>query len=493
MRKKWIAAAVTAAALLGLWGCDSTPKAKVYVQNVGEITGAGAIAVNDVFPGIVVSEKVTEIQRDTERTVTKLHVAEGDNVKQGDVLFQYDSEELQLSLDKQNLELEQLKNTSTTLQSQIAALQKEQKNASKDEQLSYTVEIQSKEAQKKENDYNIKVKQREIAQTKTNLANAEILAPVSGRVVSVSEDGYDQYGNPKPYITIQQSGSYRVKGTINELSMGAVTEGMAMRIFSRTDPEQTWSGTVSLIDLESATQSNPNSMYFGSMEAGEMGATSKYPFYVELSSADGLMLGQHVYMELASGETATGGLWLPEYYLCYEEPAGEDQEKGDPYVWAANDMDRLEKRYVTLGGYDEMQMAYEVLEGLTVEDEIAYPSETCVAGAVVTRDPAEATEASGETSEGDPMMEPDGSGENGEQGESGVDMTPADPSGQEGLPIEEGVEGADVLAPTGDQPEETTGGGNPATPSPTTGTGTSGTLNPDEPTEGTASDGDLEG
>ena len=75
------------------------------------------------------------------------------------------------------------------------------------------------------------------------------------------------------------------------------------------------------------------------------------------------------------------------------------------------DRDRLEKRYVTLGGYDEMQMAYEVLEGLTVEDEIAYPSETCVAGAVVTRDPAEATEASGETSEGDPMMDPDGSGE----------------------------------------------------------------------------------
>ena len=39
----------------------------------------------------------------------------------------------------------------------------------------------------------------------------------------------------------------------------------------------------------------------------------------------------------------------------------------------------------------------------------------------------------------------------------------------------------------------TVAAGNPATPSPTTGTGTSGTLNPDEPTEGTASDGDLEG
>ena len=257
MRKKWIAAAVTAAALLGLWGCDSTPAAKVYVQNVGDITGAGTIGVSDVFPGIVVSEKVTEIQRDSQRTVSKLHVAEGDTVKQGDVLFQYDSEELQLNLDKQNLELEQLKNTSTTLQSQIAALQKEQKNASKDEQLSYTVEIQSKEAEKKENDYNIKVKQREITQTKTTLANAEVLSPVSGRVVSVSESGYDQYGNTKPYITVQQSGSYRVKGTVNELSMGVITQGTAMRIFSRTDPEQTWSGTVSLIDLESAPSPTP--------------------------------------------------------------------------------------------------------------------------------------------------------------------------------------------------------------------------------------------
>ena len=41
---------------------------------------------------------------------------------------------------------------------------------------------------------------------------------------------------------------------------------------------------------------------------------------------------------------------------------------------------------MTLGGYDEMQMAYEILEGLTAEDYIAFPSETCVAGAVTTHD-----------------------------------------------------------------------------------------------------------
>lgn len=58
---------------------------------------------------------------------TKLHVAEGDNVKQGDVLFQYDSEELQLSLDKQNLELEQLKNTSTTLRVRLQPCRRSKK------------------------------------------------------------------------------------------------------------------------------------------------------------------------------------------------------------------------------------------------------------------------------------------------------------------------------------------------------------------------------
>src|SRR5699024_241759 len=80
---------------------------------------------------------------------------------------------------------------------------------------------------------------------------------------------------------------------------------------------------------------------------------------------------------------------------------------------------RLEKRYVTLGGYDEALMAHEILDGLTVEDFIAFPDENCVAGAVITHDPAEATEpvedgTGGELPEGetveqiDPEMPDDG-------------------------------------------------------------------------------------
>ena len=45
------------------------------------------------------------------------------------------------------------------------------------------------------------------------------------------------------------------------------------------------------------------------------------------------------------------------------------------YVWAANDKNKLEKRKVELGEYDEMTGEYEILSGLTEDDYIAFPME----------------------------------------------------------------------------------------------------------------------
>ncbi len=48
--------------------------------------------------GMVVSENVTEIKKDSEKTVKEVLVKEGDDVNKGDKLFEYDTDELQLSL-----------------------------------------------------------------------------------------------------------------------------------------------------------------------------------------------------------------------------------------------------------------------------------------------------------------------------------------------------------------------------------------------------------
>ena len=151
-----------------------------------------------------------------------------------------------------------------------------------------------------------------------------------------------------------------------------------MKIISRLDAGKFWLGTVSLVDYENPTQGNDNNMYYG-MATDEMTTSSKYPFYVELDSTEGLLLGEHVYMELDAGEEEAAGLSISSAFLCYEED-------GSAYVWAEN-RGKLEKRAVTVGEYNMMLDTFEVLDGLTEEDYIAFPdAELCVEGASTTHE-----------------------------------------------------------------------------------------------------------
>jgi HlyD family secretion protein len=56
------------------------------------------------------------------------------------------------------------------------------------------------------------------------------------------------------------------------------------------------------------------------------------------------------------------------------------EEDGHAYVWLANESNLIEKHEVTLGEYDEDLSKYEILDGLTQDDYIAYPLETISEG-----------------------------------------------------------------------------------------------------------------
>ena len=372
-RKQWLALALAVCLSLSLVGCGSGTA--VYVQSVKELAALGGIAPGDRFAGIVVSENVTEIQKDADKTIEELKVKAGDDVKKDQELFSYDTEELQLGLDKQRLELEQLNASIENYQNQIKELEKDRNRVSAADKLQYTIQIQTVQVDLKEAELNVKAKEKEVAKSEDLLENATVVSPVDGRVQSVNESGTDRYGNPAPYITIQQAGSYRVKGTINELQRGGIVEGDRIRICSRTD-STTWGGTVTLVDYENPSQGNENNYYYG-ISSDEMSSSSKYPFYVELDSTEGLILGQHLYLELETEEGETAELSLGGAFLCFEED-------GSAYVWAER-KGKLEKRPVTLGEYNGMNDTYAILEGLTQEDYIAFPDgELCVEGAPVT-------------------------------------------------------------------------------------------------------------
>ena len=372
--KKWLVLCLALVMVLTMAACADAENA-VFVQKVADLADMGGIAPGDRFAGIVVSENITEIQKDSQMVVDELLVREGDDVTEGQALFSYDTQQLQLTLDKQRLELEQLQAAIENYQEQIKDLEKDRNNASN--KLEYTVQIQSLQVDLKEAEINVRAKEDAVTQSETLLANSVVYAPVTGRVQSISESGTDNYGNLVAYITIQQTGSYRIKGTINELQRGAIMEGTRMEVLSRTDGS-CWAGTVTLVDYESPTQENSNSVYYYGVASDETTSSSKYPFYVELDGTDGLILGQHVYLQLENQEEMESALSVSSAFFGFEED-------GTAYVWADKN-GKLEKRTVTLGEYNMMNDTYEILSGLAEEDFIAFPDpEVCAEGAPTTK------------------------------------------------------------------------------------------------------------
>ena len=401
MKKRLIAGALALMLLVcGLSGCAEQLPA-VYVQSVSQIMGYGTMGANNFCAGVVVAQNEVRIDRDENRKVAELKVEVGQSVSAGDVLFVYDTDEIQLTIDKAELEIEQMKNSIKDYDEQIKQLEKEKKNAPESEQLAYTVNIQTLEASKKETEYNITVKQRELQQLKENAGSGAVTAPIDGKIKAINENGgYDEMtGQPLPYITLIQSGAYRVKGKVNEMNLSEFYVGQTVIVRSRADESQTWTGTITQLDTAPEDNGNGGMYDYGYGVSDEMTSTSSYPFYVDLDTVDGLLLGQHVFVEPNYGQNEQAdGLSLYADYVLGSAEEGY-------YVWAANEDGEIEKRSVTVGSFDEMLYCYVITGGLTMDDRIAYPDESIREGAPVTDTMPEPSE-----------MEPNGDGESNVDG-----------------------------------------------------------------------------
>ena len=147
---------------------------------------------------------------------------------------------------------------------------------------------------------------------------------------------------------------------------------MPVILRSRIDDSVTWTGMISKVDLEHP-EGEDNMYYYNPGETA-----TKYPFYVQVDDSEGMMLGQHLYIELDYGQgAAKEGLWLYESYIVVD-----DSDSG--FVWAEGKDGRLEKRVVQLGEYDPDMMMYEIASGLSTSDFIAYPEENLKEGMKAT-------------------------------------------------------------------------------------------------------------
>lgn len=353
-------------AVFWLWKNKSSNKNEnvAFVSSVEEITGGGLL-LNDRFSGVVEAQKAIDINKIADKKVAELFVKAGDQVKAKSQLFRYDVSEAQKEIDTINLDIEEQNAIIAAKEKEIADLQSQLENASENNRLDIQTSISEAQNAVRQAQYEIQYKQISIADKQKEIDNAIVLAPAAGTIKAINENQTSENGQTLPYIQISQSGDFVVRGKVDESSIQSMKVGQKMLVRSRKDETKTWTGKISEIKLEPDNSQNRD-MPVGQNASGE--SQSKYPFYVALDSSKGLMLGQHVFIEIASESTVVkDGIWLDASYIVMEE------EKA--YIWMADANNRLKKQAVELGQFDEAMNLYEIKSGLEKTSLIAWPME----------------------------------------------------------------------------------------------------------------------
>ena len=363
-----------AAIIVRLKGKSAEKTSGVYANKVSDVMyQVGAI---DKYSGVVEAAETLEVKTDSEKTVKDVLVTVGTQVQVGTPLFTYDTDELSAKKDSATLELEGLNNTLSGYDAQLEQLNNEKKNAAKDQQLDYTLQIQQIQTQQKQTQYDIAAKKAEIAKYEESINNATVTSTIVGVVKKINENqssgGSDV--SDTSFMTIVATGNYRVKGTIDEQSFynSGITEGQAAIVRSRVDETKTWQGTVSKVDTENPQTDSSSQDMMSSDDSTKQKAT-KYTFYVQLAASDNILLGQHVYVEPDYGQTEVkNGIWIDESYIVKADK--------EAYIWTLNKKNRLEKTKVELGEHDENLMMYEIKSGLKKSDYIVWASDDLYEG-----------------------------------------------------------------------------------------------------------------
>ena len=342
---------------------------EIYVMALSDIMGENSSYTPEVFMGVVEGQETTSITKSSEREIEKLFVAEGDTVSKDTPLFSYKTDTLaaentqyEFDIEGYRLEIDNHNREIAKLQADIAKI-KGQTDEDKNNREDMENQIEGLKTDIAITENSIKQTQVKIEDNKRKMNNSTVKSSVEGVITKIADDT-NPYTTDGSYITILASKEMTVKGQVNEQNVSAINVDEPVTLRSRVDSTKTWKGKITKIDTETKPEENENEGYGGASE----GEATKYPFYIALESSDGLMMGQHLYVELGvnGGEEMdfTNGTYIYDYYLAYDE--GEK-----PFVWAS-EKGKLVKKPVELGEFFEDQMVYSV-KGIDKDTLLAYP------------------------------------------------------------------------------------------------------------------------
>ena len=264
----------------------------VYVTKISKLSEMDS-GVENRYAGVVEPQETVQVKIESGRKVKEVQVKTGQEVKKGQLLFQYDLGSIQQSLQEAQLALDRLKNEQLSISDQITTLEAEKKKATADNQLSYTIEIETQKMNLKKNEYDQKSKQAEIDKLSQATQNTEVRSEIDGVIQKIdtskmggddsegvedtltegttdSTDSSSGNSSGNAFITILSTGAYRVKGTVNEINRDSIIEGTPVIIRSRVDSSKTWKGTMGSVDMDNSTSNSSSDMaMFGMSSASD--------------------------------------------------------------------------------------------------------------------------------------------------------------------------------------------------------------------------------
>lgn len=204
---------------------------------------------------------------------------------------------------------------------------------------------------------NASIKQAEIdlRSAKFNQKNAIITATADGNVTKLLgiEEARSQNS---PFLVVSGSTGYYIKGYISEDNLDTVTVGNT--IFATSwETGGTYSGEIVSIN------ENPVSTYGNNNGSGNQNS-STYEFAARIDDAQDIRNGMYLNISLSSNMVPSNALYLWKAYIR--------SDTSGSYVLKLSSNGRLEKTYISIGKtiYNEYT---EILEGVTPEDNLAFP------------------------------------------------------------------------------------------------------------------------
>ena len=191
--KKWIAIAAVALIIAAVLifrraGSGSLNEGTAYVETVENLTGQNAsLGMINRYSGVIEPQGTWSVSKNSDVDVKEIFVSEGDEVKEGDVLFAYDTTKYEEDLRQAEIDLERLHNEYDSTVEAIAQLEKEKREASSSEQANYTVQIKEQNLSLKDKELDIEMKEAEIEKLEDNIENAEVTSGIDGVVKSINE------------------------------------------------------------------------------------------------------------------------------------------------------------------------------------------------------------------------------------------------------------------------------------------------------------------